>query len=78
MPTSKDTSPADQAAPAPDAPGSEFLREQQKGGRDPVNPPVEPSKSEPVDIAPGEPYPTGGGTAAPGVPQNAPAPEEGK
>jgi hypothetical protein len=48
--------------PAPDtpAPGADdFKREQEKGGKDPVDPPVEPVKAEPVTVGPQEPYPSG-------------------
>lgn len=68
----KTTDDAAPATPTTDAPGSEFLREQQKGGRDPVSPPVEPGQANIVDVAPGEPYPTGGANPAPGVPHNEP------
>jgi len=74
MPTSKDPAPTE----APAAPASEFTREQDKGGTDPVSPPVEPAKAEPVDIAANEPYPTGGGHAEQGVPHNTPPADEAK
>lgn len=51
-------------------PADEYKREQDKGGRDPVSPAVEPKKSEPVDIAPNEPYPSGGANPQAGVPHN--------
>jgi hypothetical protein len=35
-----------------------------------VGDPVEPVKAEAVNIAPNEPYPTGGGKAEQGVPHN--------
>jgi hypothetical protein len=77
MPKTEDTAPS-ATPPADAAPGSEYLREQDKGGRDPVSPAVEPSKADPVDVAPNEPYPTGGATPAPGVPHNAPPEGEAK
>lgn len=76
MPT-KNSDDAPQTAPA-DAPGSEFLTEQVKSAPDPVSPPVEPGKAEPVTVGPKEPYPTGGATAAQGVPHNMPPVEEQK
>jgi hypothetical protein len=51
-------------------PAENFKRVQETQGPDPVDPPVEPVKAEPVTIAPNEPYPTGGGRAYAGVPQN--------
>lgn len=74
----KSTTTTDAPAPAPEGnpattglPADDYKTEQEKGGPDPVSAPVEPTKAEPVTIAPNEPYPTGGAKAEQGVPQNA-------
>lgn len=54
-------------------PADDYKREQVKGDKDPVSPAVEPVKSEPLDIAPNEPYPTGN---PPKDPFHNPAPPE--
>lgn len=51
-------------------PAAEYQREQDKGESDPVGEPVEPVAAVPVDIAPNEPYPTGGAKSYQGVPHN--------
>lgn len=51
-------------------PADEYKREQDKSGKDPVSPAIEPKKAETVEIAPNEPYPTGGANPQQGVPHN--------
>lgn len=61
----------------PILPAEDYLREQEKGASDPAGKAVEPvTKAEQVDIAPGQPYPTGGAKAEQGVPHNTPPKEE--
>lgn len=82
MPKSEKPTDAPEAAPVPDAPATtglapeEYMTEQEKGGADPVSPAVEPTKADPVDIGPREPYPTGGRYAEEGVPENTTPPNE--
>jgi hypothetical protein len=70
-PTSTDTEGLTSGLPA-----DEYKREQDKGGKDPVSPAVEPKKAETVDIAPNEPYPSGGANPEAGKPHNEVKPEE--
>lgn len=71
------TSTTPEADPATTGlPADEYKREQEKGGKDPVSKAVEAKKAETVEIAPNEPYPTGGGSAEQGRPHNEVKPEE--
>jgi hypothetical protein len=59
-------------------PADEYKREQEKGVKDPVSRAVEPTtKATAVDVAPGDPYPSGAPDPAPveRVPHNAEKPE---
>lgn len=49
-------------------PGEAYQNEQFKSDPDPVSPAVEPEKATTVDIAPNQPYPTGGATPEPDEP----------
>jgi len=55
--TTTSTSTPDPATKA--LPEDAYQSEQFKSEPDPVEPAVEPEKATPVDIAPGQPYPTG-------------------
>jgi hypothetical protein len=70
-PTSTDTEGLTTGLPA-----DEYKREQDKSGKDPISPAVEAKKAETVNIAPNEPYPTGGAKAEQGKPHNEVKPEE--
>lgn len=63
----------------PVLPAEDYLREQEKGGTDPVSEPVEPTKAEVVTVAPGEPYPSGSPAtpAVENVPHNEAPPADG-
>jgi hypothetical protein len=73
----KNTTPAPEAdAATTGLPADDYKREQDKGGKDPVSPAVEPKKAETVEIAPNEPYPSGGANPEAGKPHNEVKPEE--
>jgi len=59
MPTTKPTdTEADALTKA--LPDEAYQNEQFKSEPDPVSPAVEPEKATPIDLAPSQPYPTGG------------------